>query len=131
VKVIAVVPPAPKELMPAPAVIVTLPRAVVLLAMLMAFLSVTWVPVVPPAPPLSTTLLKSLVAVVSVASANGVIVTVLVEVIDAACVIEPAVEVRLSTGTVTAAGVAPPATFNVPPLERETGFVPVAVMPLV
>ncbi|MCX6941949.1 MAG: hypothetical protein NTX09_14635 [Verrucomicrobia bacterium] len=59
------------------------------------------------------------------------IVTVLVEVIAAACVIEPAVEVRLSTGTVTAAGMVPPATFNVPPLERETAFVPVAVMPLV
>ena len=72
-----------------------------------------------------------MVAVVSVASANVFIVTVLVEVIAAACVIEPAVEVRLSTGTVTVAGVAPPATFNVPPLERETGWVVEATIPLV
>ena len=77
---LAVIVPLAVEI-PAPAVIVTLPRAVVPLAMLIALRSVKLVPVVPPAPPLSTTLLKSLVAVVSVASANGVIVAVPVEVI--------------------------------------------------
>ena len=119
--------------MRAPAVIVTLPRAVVPFAMLMAFLSVTCVPmVVALAPPLSTTLLKSLSKLVSVASANGVMVAVPVEIITPAvgCVIDPAVEVRFRVGTVTKLLVADgvgvvavprPAMFNVPPLVRETG----------
>lgn len=74
-----------------------MPRAVVPPPTVIALRSVTWIPVVPPAPPLRTTVAKSLVAVVRVMSFKAFAVTVPVDVIAAAWVIDPAVEVAFRT----------------------------------